>query len=177
MDPIKHPRKTDVPTDEWETPHSLFRYWNRIFRFKIDAAASLRNYKCNWWIGLHGTYYLNKKHAGKDKGALDPSTSWNGYGAVWVNPPYSQKAGPLLKWCEKGFHTSLQGDLVVMLLKADTSTATWRFCQAHGLVIPLPRRVSHEYDGKKLQTPPWGSMVVIFFPFGKQGLLGYPYGV
>jgi site-specific DNA-methyltransferase (adenine-specific) len=149
MDPIKHRRKTDVPSDEWETPSGLFRYWNRIFNFKLDAAASDENALC-------------PEYFTKEDDAL--SVSWNGFGAVWVNPPYSQKAGPLLKWCEKAYQSSYEGSLVVMLLKCDTSTATWRFCQENGTVITLPKRVVHQYKGEPQNTPPWGSMIVIFWP-------------
>ena len=72
---------------------------------------------------------------------------------TYVNPPYSEP----LKWVEKAIRESKKGKLVVMLLRADTSTKYFARCVEEGEVIFFGRRI--KFNGK---TPYFASMLVIF---------------
>ena len=72
---------------------------------------------------------------------------------TYVNPPYSK---PLL-WVEKAIQEKKKGKLIVMLLRADTSTKYFQRCQEEGEVIYFGRRI--KFNGK---TPYFASMLVIF---------------
>lgn len=72
---------------------------------------------------------------------------------TYVNPPYSEP----LKWVKKAIEEKQKGKLIVMLLRADTSTEVFRLCHQHGEVLFFARRIA--FNGK---TPNFGSMLVIF---------------
>ena len=89
---------------------------------------------------------------------LNPEPSFDGLvldwgGKTYVNPPYSK---PLL-WVEKAIEEKHKGKLVVMLLRADSSTKYFQRCQEEGEVIYFGRRI--KFNGK---TPYFASMLVIF---------------
>ncbi|HHR6004158.1 TPA: phage N-6-adenine-methyltransferase, partial [Providencia alcalifaciens] len=60
--------------DRWQTPLPLFTALDAEFGFYLDAAADKNNHLC--------THYLTEK---------DDSLNcdWESYGAIWINPPYS----------------------------------------------------------------------------------------
>lgn len=60
--------------DDWTTPIWLFNFFNKDFKFGLDAAASDSNFLCP-------NYFTEEDDALKQ--------SWKGYGNVFVNPPYS----------------------------------------------------------------------------------------
>lgn len=74
-------------------------------------------------------------------------------GKTYVNPPYSEPA----KWVEKAIQEKHKGKLIVMLLRADSSTRYFQRCQEEGEVIYFGRRI--KFNGK---TPYFASMLVIF---------------
>ena len=89
---------------------------------------------------------------------LNPDYTTNGLDIAWgsrtyVNPPYSNP----LKWVEKAITEKHNGKLVVMLLRADSSTRYFQRCQEEGEVIYFGRRI--KFNGK---TPYFASMLVIF---------------
>ena len=89
---------------------------------------------------------------------LNNNPSFNGLEIEWknktyVNPPYSK---PLL-WVEKAIQEKKKGKLIVMLLRADSSTHYFQRCQEEGEVIYFGRRI--KFNGK---TPYFASMLVIF---------------
>lgn len=89
---------------------------------------------------------------------LNPNPSFNGLNLEWdkrtyVNPPYSE---PLI-WVEKAIQEKKKGKLVVMLLRADTSTRYFARCIEEGEVLYFGRRI--KFNGK---TPYFASMLVIF---------------
>ena len=97
------------------------------------------------------------------KGWFDPcplndNPDFDGLSIEWkektyVNPPYSEP----LKWVEKAIQEKQKGKLIVMLLRADSSTHYFQLCQEHGEVIYFGRRI--KFNGK---TPYFASMLVIF---------------
>ena len=72
---------------------------------------------------------------------------------TYVNPPYSDP----LPWVEKAIQESKKGNVVVMLLRADSSTRYFQRCQEEGEVLYFGRRI--KFNGK---TPYFASMLVIF---------------
>lgn len=103
-----------------------------------------------WLMDLFEGYY--------DPCPLNPSPEFDGLKLEWgaktyVNPPYSDP----LAWVEKGIEESKKGKLVVMLLRADTSTRYFARCVEEGEVIYFGRRI--KFNGK---TPYFASMLVVF---------------
>lgn len=89
---------------------------------------------------------------------LDINPKINGLEIDWkkktyVNPPYSEP----LKWVEKAIVEKNKGNLIVMLLRADSSTKYFQRCQEEGEVIYFGRRI--KFNGN---TPYFASMLVIF---------------
>lgn len=89
---------------------------------------------------------------------LNPKPKFDGLKIVWgrrtyVNPPYSK---PQL-WVEKAIEEKNKGKLIVMLLRADTSTRYFARCIEEGEVLFFGRRI--KFNGK---TPYFASMLVIF---------------
>lgn len=76
-------------SDEWATPQELFDRLNKIFRFNLDAAATLENAKCN-------EFYT------KEENGL--SRPW--HGNVWLNPPYGRQIGA---WVKKAYEEVTRG--------------------------------------------------------------------
>ena len=72
---------------------------------------------------------------------------------TYVNPPYSKP----LEWVEKAIIEKKKGKLIVMLLRADSSTKYFQRCQEEEEVIYFGRRI--KFNGK---TPYFASMLVIF---------------
>lgn len=89
---------------------------------------------------------------------LDPNPKVDGLSVEWedrtyVNPPYSEP----LQWVEKAIEEMKKGKLIVMLLRADSSTKYFQLCQQYGEVLFFGRRI--KFNGK---TPYFASMLVIF---------------
>lgn len=89
---------------------------------------------------------------------LNPTPETNGLLLEWgektyVNPPYSKPA----EWVEKAIQEKKKGKLIVMLLRADSSTRYFQRCQEEGEVIYFGRRI--KFNG---ETPYFASMLVIF---------------
>ena len=152
----------ETPGDEWATPPWVWKPWHDLLHFRLDAAASKSNAIVNPWLT-------------KEMDAL--KVAWREYvpagAAVWVNPPYSQKAGPLAKWIRKFWDESLNNGLVVVaLLPADTSTIWFGdiFDRDRNIWRPgcrgtfLSKRISHidPKTGKSIGTPKFGSVAVLF---------------
>ena len=72
---------------------------------------------------------------------------------TYINPPYSNP----LPWVEKAIIEAKRGKLIVMLLRADSSTRYFQKCQEFGEVIYFGRRI--KFNGK---TPYFASMLVVF---------------
>jgi hypothetical protein len=74
---------------------------------------------------------------------------------VFMNPPYSNPT----PWVKKAYEESLNGKLVVGLLRGDTSTRWFHdWCWKKGEFIPLKGRI--KFDG--LHPAPFSSILVIW---------------
>jgi site-specific DNA-methyltransferase (adenine-specific) len=127
---------------EWETPPDLFRQLDNEFRFALDVAASRTNALCPAYIT-------------KDRDAL--SRSWNGWGAVWCNPPYGREIG---RWVQKAFEEAQKGCTVVMLIPARTETTYWHDYVMHAAEIRFMRG-RLRFSGALIDAP-FPSAVVVF---------------
>lgn len=126
--------------DEIGTPQWLWDELHRRFKFTMDAAASLSNYKLDWdgWVCTKdGTYWMNRPAAPRlESTESGLEASWAG-GRVFVNPPYST---PLFsQFIEKAVEERNNADIIVMLVKWDTSTANARRLRQYAHIEEVPR--------------------------------------
>jgi hypothetical protein len=103
-----------------------------------------------WLLDVFNTWF--------DPCPLNEDPEINGLNINWknktyVNPPYSNP----LPWVKKAIIEMQKGNLIVMLLRSDTSTKYFQLCQQYGEVIYFGRRI--KFNGK---TPYFASMLVIF---------------
>ncbi len=93
---------------DWVTPDEFFSPLQKEFSFTLDVAASINNSKCK--------RFFTKKDDGLSK-------DWKG--TCWMNPPYNNKKG----WIIKAYNESKKGATVVCLVPARTNTNWWHdFC-------------------------------------------------
>lgn len=129
---------------DWETPSEVFDYFNNIFSFTLDAAASANNTKCEHFY----TEQVN---------SLD--RDWRG--RVWLNPPYGRS---IAKWVKKARTESSKGALVVCLLKHATETKWWDdIIDSNATVFRIRGRVKFSNCGI---NAPFPAVAVIFWPYG-----------
>ena len=96
-----HGSKTATPIrDLFQTPQFVYDWYNNIYDFTHDVAASDTNHKSPLWF----TEADNALE--KDWGVSN-----------WCNPPYSN----IMPWVEKAIEESTKGNTTVMLIPADTS--------------------------------------------------------
>lgn len=136
-------------TDQWETPQWLFDELNDEFNFKIDLCASEENKKC------HDFYDDVFKY----------SSIWT-EGSIFMNPPYSKPA----PFIQKAWDTAFKDrNIVVMLLKCDTSTSWWGIFwdyenhkpKANVEIRFMPKRLQFFRPDKKKDNANFPSCIVI----------------
>jgi site-specific DNA-methyltransferase (adenine-specific) len=94
--------------NEWATPQWFFDYFNSIYDFKVDLAATDRNTKCG--------IYLTKAQNSLNQ-------DWSQYkGWLWCNPPYGRQ---LPQWVEKAYIEMKKGAKICMLIPASVGTNYW----------------------------------------------------
>ena len=141
----------------WETPQDLFDELHKEFRFRLDAAASSKNRKCE--------HYYDERISGL-------TNDWSFFERIWVNPPYGR--GITDKWVAKAAEECNKGALVVMLLPARTDTKYFHqyiYNKPNVEIRFLKGRLKFELDGEPIRDKnerpvgaPFPSMVVIFRP-------------
>ena len=128
--------------DDWETPPELFKTLHSFYNFKIDAAASAENAKCE-------TYFTKE-----DNGLLQ---DWNK--TTWCNPPYGREVA---LWIQKGCEESEKhNSTVVMLIAARTGTVAF-----HKYIMNRARHVTFikgrlNFVGGEYAAP-FDSMIVVW---------------
>lgn len=128
-------------SDEWETPQDLFDELNAEFNFTVDVCATHDNTK------VPGNCYTVE-----DDGLSRP---W--VGTAWANFPYSEAE----HWITKGYESSREGSLVVMLAAARPDTAWFRLCLEAGEI--RYRRGRLRFGNAKTYAP-MPSCLVVFHP-------------
>lgn len=160
--------------NSWGTDPAIFAALNEEFNFSLDAAASDKNHKCDYYytanddairINWHRDITLNY---GCDD-VVPPNYN------VWVNPPYGR--GLIQKFMEKAVEQKALGVTTVMLVPA-TLDAQW--LPLHDIAeirIVTGGRLSfmHPVNFKKIAGNTKGSMFVIFAPTKSPMITRYVY--
>ena len=131
-------------SNEWETPQDLFDRLDAEFHFGLDPCATPENAKC-------------EKFFTKEDGGL--TQSWEGCGAVFVNPPYGRQ---IHQWVARAWQTAEAGITVVMLLPARTDTRWWHEYVMRAQEIRFIKGRLKFSGGEG--SAPFPSAVVIFAP-------------
>ena len=144
--------------DEITTPHELFDWLNRRFRFDYDAFASHENALCDYYSTETGTFSKDFRNPP----ALEDSNDGLSHGwamrRVYWNPPYSQ---PLMRHAiEKAIEERNSAEISVGLVKCDTSTKNFELLQRYFHIEYQPRI---KYGGMK-QGATFASAIVIAKP-------------
>lgn len=134
--------------DLWRTPKAVFDFYDRRFNFTVDVAASNENHLCDMWITA-------------EEDSLNPDTEWGV--SNWVNPPYSN----IMPWVERAISQSNNGDVVVMLIPADTSVKWFKLafenCTECHLISGRLAFINEE-TGNPVSGNNKGSVVFVFDP-------------
>jgi site-specific DNA-methyltransferase (adenine-specific) len=127
---------------DWETPQS--------FIDKLPVTFDLDS--CTHPSAAKATKYFTQKQDALTK-------KWDG--VVWMNPPYG-KALP--KWLKYAYEQSLRtkNKAVWCLVPARTDTAWFHEWACKGKIILLKGRISFLQQGKKVGSPAFPSMLVIY---------------
>lgn len=112
-----------VQKDSYGTPLDFYQELDKRFHFYLDPCAWPTN-------ALNTPQFFTEVDDGL-------SLDWNP-GPVFTNPPYSKM--PL--WSKKAYEESLKGNLVVGLVRHDTSTRWWNnWIKGKAWIEPIPYRI------------------------------------
>ena len=144
--------------DLWRTPPWVFQYYNRIFKYRADVAATAENALCDQFIT-------------EQENALE--IGWGDIlGTVWCNPPYSDIA-PWVRQAEAAWE---MGTGSTLLLPAETAVGWFEealesVCQVRFIT---GQRVGfiHPETGKAIEQNPKGSILLVWLPEGKKPIDG-----
>ena len=129
-------------TDDWATPQHVYDYWNEIYDFQLDAAASSINHKAPQWYGL------DHPEESRRDGLMG---EWSG--PTWLNPPYGRVIGA---WIQKA-HKESEDNPVILLLPARTDTQWFHtYCMQHKVTF-IKGRLKF---GDAKNSAPFPSMIV-----------------
>jgi phage N-6-adenine-methyltransferase len=141
--------------DAYETPQDRFDEWNAEFNFDLDAAADDNNHKCDEYFTIE-TDGLKQSWAGR---------------RVFANIPFSA----VDDWLCKAEEEQNSAQIIVILVKADTSTQWWhdhweqpeiRFLKRIQFVPPPGWEEARRAAGKseKIGSPNMGHALFIYRP-------------
>lgn len=152
--------------DELRTPAYIYDWLNRRFQFSLDAAATHKNRLADVYCTTEGTFFLSEW-------AWEPKvvTPWDerdgltypwANSRVFLNPPYSR---PLFgQFIEKAIQERDAAEIIVMLVKWDTSTENARLLRQYAHIEEL-RRVSYDDEnGNPLPAATFASAIAILRP-------------
>lgn len=94
--------------NSWGTPDEIFEYFDAIYNFKFDLAASEQNKKCSEFFSE------------KDNSLIQDWHRINGW--LWLNPPYGRN---LKLWIKKAHEEMEKGAMICMLIPASVGTLYW----------------------------------------------------
>jgi phage N-6-adenine-methyltransferase len=119
------PRDRQMESDRncWETPLSVFNYFNERFgKFTVDGASNGHNSLCD-------SYY-------SDAFKAEPVNE-----KIWVNPPYRDPKHRIADWVALAEKWKNYGNEVFMLLLSDTGTKWFHGAldTANGVYFVTPR--------------------------------------
>lgn len=136
-------------TVEWGTPQKFFDELSvRFGGFGLDVCAIHENAKCE--------YYFDKETNGLIQ-------SWEGYGNVYMNPPYGRE---ITQWVDKALEESAKGVTIVALLPSRTDTGWFhKILGTENCTVEFIRG-RLKYNEYKLSAP-FPSILVIFHGISK----------
>lgn len=127
------------------TPQALFDYYDGIYGFELDAAASSHNSKCK--------KYITEK---ENSLTLEWITKVKRGSAVWLNPPYSH----VKEFIRRAYQQSKKYDLTVAcLVPARTGSIWFKSSLERGGIRFINSRVC--FDGQSAGAG-FPSIVVVF---------------
>jgi phage N-6-adenine-methyltransferase len=153
-------------TDAFRTPRALYSYYNKIYNFKADIAASDANHLHPFYYTLHGVKKERRNALSKDWSS-DVPDALNNY--VWLNHPYSDTGA----WMAKAVEQARKGVGVVMLAKTPNAERYWLEYvndYASELVFIIGRlKFGHpELQDTFIGNAPFGSTLVVWQPWLKR---------
>lgn len=132
--------------NDWETPPEVFKYWDDIFHFQIDVAASVENRKVNRFYD--GTL--------DNDGLIEPWGMRN-----WLNPPYGR--GMILPFVARALNEAKDDRLTVGLLPVATSTKWWQeYVAKADHIYFYPHRINFMRDGIVVKGVAFDSCIAIW---------------
>ena len=133
---------------DWGTPQYLFDYFNRFYRYGLDAAATAENAKCEKYITPE-----------RDALSVDWAGEYPEVGSVWLNPPYGRGLGDWMKKCHEEADKGLTVSALVM---ARTDTRWWHdWCmRAHTIFLIKGRIKFVGSDGAEGNSAPAPSALI-----------------
>lgn len=150
----------DNKTDEWATPKGFIRpLAEAVGGFDLDPCSGAED----------------KPHAENVYTVEDDGLAQEWFGAVWVNPPFSDKA----KWIQKAIEETNRGnaDLVVVLLPVDTSTEWFHDLVSNAVVHAFIGPGRQDFDRRSKEpaggNPSFAIMLAVFGEHAPKELLGY----
>lgn len=150
-------RQSATSRTDWETPDDVFGALDREFHFRLDAAASAENRKCNRYLS-------------EIDDALDDAWNWAelaGHRAIWLNPPY----GPgLLRWVERCVQEANRDATVVALLPNSTDCRWFHECLRTADEIRFVQGRINFIGSPSVNTA--GSVIVVWRPYPKLRSVG-----
>jgi phage N-6-adenine-methyltransferase len=157
-------------TDAFRTPRALYSYYNKIYNFKADIAASDANHLHPFYYTLHGVKKERRNALSKDWSS-DVPDALNNY--VWLNHPYSDTGA----WMAKAVEQARKGVGVVMLAKTPNAERYWLEYvndYASELVFIIGRlKFGHpELQDTFIGNAPFGSTLVVWQPWLKRSPSG-----
>jgi site-specific DNA-methyltransferase (adenine-specific) len=129
--------------NEYSTPQAVFNYFNKIYNFTHDLAASDLNYKCNNY------FTMENDSLSKDWHKLE--------GYLWLNPPYS----PLRPWIEKAQKEADLGAKVCLLVPPFLNTK-YIHNRLPNKIIYIVGRLAFEREGQAQKANTKDSVLLVF---------------
>ena len=138
--------------NDWSTPDSLFKRYDDIYHFILDAAADSTNHKCKDWLGPGGLH----------EDALVVSWQpWLTNGNIFLNPPYQRPYQQ--RFVEKAANEAIEAQhgKVVCLLPSRTDTKLFhQVIKKFSVELEfLPGRLKF---GNSKNSAPFPSLICIF---------------
>lgn len=142
--------KETFNSDDYRTPQWLYNALNKTYQFDLDAACTRES--C---LAPNGMFW--------DMGIDALKSEWSQYERIFVNPPYSKKAGPLEEWVRIMWWTGMfHRKLVVAILPATPNTRWFHdYIKRQANVFYSRNRIAFDTpDGKPTKSARHDTMIV-----------------
>jgi site-specific DNA-methyltransferase (adenine-specific) len=136
---------------DWRTPAYVFRYFNEIYSFGLDAAATPWSATC--------TNFITPK---EDALSIDWSKAYPNVHAIWLNPPYGRGLGAWMGHCYE--MASAGNQTIAALVMARTDTRWWHdYCMRAQTIYLIKGRLKFlDSVGVAANSAPAPSALVVW---------------